>query len=222
MQGLPFDPTPPPKSPPAHAPSVAKGFPHTQGNSGGGNKSKGSASGSTIKNDPNKIDSAMGWVLFATIGGLVFILMGQNLVPYAILVGNLAAATVAPFQQWWITRFLIYWPVRLMGMALGVLLFSVIQYLEVRPQLLRKWLPNGNLRNQKLFWAYLLTAAALVVDIFFCLLFWPPVNSPLGWSVFRAGFAPQLLNRMNMIRTFATLFGGMILVAVHTHIKKRW
>jgi hypothetical protein len=201
-----------PSAPPTHAPSVAKGFPHTQG------KSQGQAKG----NDPNKIDSVMGWVLFGTIGGLVFLLMGQNLVPYGNLFGNIAGMAVAPFRQWWLTRFSIYWPIRLMGMALGVLLFSVIQYLEVRPQLLKKWLPKGSLRAQKLLWAYVLCVGALVVDVCFCLYFWPPVNSPLGWSVFRAGFSADLLNRWNMIRTLATLFGGMILVATHTHIKKRW
>lgn len=178
-------------------------------------------------NDPEKIDSFFGWLLLAVVGGGIFVMLGQNLIPYWDYFSQVGSWM---FQAWrgrnllWFIPIgsIIYWGSNIAGGLLGVGLFLVIQFTEIRPQLLSKRLPQGPERNRRLTAAFILMLCALALDAFFCFLFWPPVNSALGWGVFRAGFSWQLVNKWNMVRTFFTLFGGIIFLAVHDYIKKNW
>lgn len=167
-------------------------------------------------NDPQKIDSAMGWLIIAAVGCVVFVFMGRNLIPYAQMFGNLASALAT---DWW---FPFRWALYILGVFAGVLLFTAIQCLEVRPQLLRDRLPKGEARNKKLRNAYAWLLIALGLDIFFCFTFWPPVNSSLGWGVFRGGFSLSLVHGWNSVQTFVTLFGGIILAATVKSVKENW
>lgn len=169
-------------------------------------------------NDPQKIDTIGGWIVLAVIGGVVFLVMGRNLMPYAQLFGDLAAGPVRDLR--WGGLFAPF--VGVVGSLVGIGLFMGIQYLELRPQLIMGSLPEGQERNRKLRSAWIWFAIALTLDIFFCMLFWPPVNSPLGWGVFRGGFAMSLIAKMNIVQTFLTLFGGMLFVWAQQSIKKHW
>lgn len=167
-------------------------------------------------NDPEKIDSAMGWLIIAAVGCVIFVIMGRNLVPYAQMFGNLASSLAS---NWWAP---LLWALYGLGAIAGVLLFTGIQCLEIRPQLLRDRLPAGEARNRKLRNAYVWFLIALGLDVFFCFTFWPPVNSAMGWGVFRGGFAMSLVNLMNVGQTFVTLFGGMALIATVKSVKENW
>jgi hypothetical protein len=167
-------------------------------------------------NDPEKIDSAMGWLIIAAVGCVVFVIMGRNLVPYAQMFGGLASAVAA---TWWAP---FRWMLYALGAIAGVLLFTGIQCLEIRPQLLKSRLPQGEARNKKLRNAYIWFLIALGMDVFFCFTFWPPVNSSLGWGVFRGGFAMSLVDVWNVGQTFVTLFGGMALLATVKSVKENW
>lgn len=169
-------------------------------------------------NNPEKIDSLIGWLIFAAVGGVVFVFMGRNLIPYAQLFGRL---TSAPVQGFFLSG--ILGPLAgIVGNLIGILLFTGIQLLEVRPQLISNRLPKGEARAKKLKAAYIWMLIAFALDVFFCFIFWPPVNSALGWGIFRGGFAWALINKWNIAQTFVTLFGGVILVATWNAIKKHW
>lgn len=167
-------------------------------------------------NDPEKVDSAMGWLIIAAVGCVVFVVMGRNLIPYAQMFGDLASAPASGL--WAPARWLLYG----IGAIAGLLLFTGIQCLEIRPQLLRSRLPQGEARNKKLRNAYIWFLVALGLDVFFCFTFWPPVNSSLGWGVFRGGFAFSLVNMWNVGQTFVTLFGGMALLATVKSVRENW
>lgn len=178
-------------------------------------------------NDPERIDSAFGWLVLAVVGGIVFMMMGQNLIPYWDYFGAIASRMFEPwrgrFLLWILPLGGVYWLARIAGGVLGVALFSSIQYMEIRPQLLLNGtLPSGPKRNGRLMAAFVFALVALAIDCWFCFLFWPPINSPLGWAVFRAGFSWSLVNKWNMIRTGFTLFGGMIFIFVRDYLKKNW
>ena len=178
-------------------------------------------------NDPEKVDSIFGWVVLAVVGGVVFLMLGQNLIPYWDYFGAIASWMFVHFRGrnfLWILPLgsAVYWIARIIGGVLGVALFCGIQYTEIRPQLLGNRLPKGESRNRRLTAAYILMLVALLIDVWFCFLFWPPVNSTLGLAVFRAGFSWSLVNKWNCIRTFFTLFGGIIFVFVHNYLKKNW
>jgi len=170
-------------------------------------------------NDPEKVDNAIGWLIIAAVGCVVFVVMGRNLVPYAQMFGRLATS---PIEGTGLLLRTLRLAAYIVGAVAGVLLFTGIQCLEVRPQLLRSRLPAGEARNKKLRNAYIWFLVALAFDVFFCFTFWPPVNSSLGWGVFRGGFAMSLVNLWNVGQTFVTLFGGMALLATVKSVKEHW
>jgi hypothetical protein len=172
-----------------------------------------------VWNDPEKVDGAMGWLIIAAVGCVVFVVMGRNLVPYAQMFGGLASSPVEGTGLVMRTLRLAAYGV---GVMAGLLLFTGIQCLEVRPQLLRSRLPQGEARNKKLRNAYIWFLVALGLDVFFCFTFWPPVNSSLGWGVFRGGFSMSLVNILNVGQTFVTLFGGMVLLATVKSVREHW
>lgn len=168
-------------------------------------------------NDPEKIDTMVGWLIVVCVGGVVFVFLGRNLGPYAALFGGLMADAAGGWLGAIIRPFL-----GILGNIAGIGLFTAIQLMEVRPQLLAANLPKGEKRNTKLKNAYLWLLLALAADVFFCFLFWPPVTSELGWGVFRGGFSWGLIDKWNVAQTFVTLFGGIILVAVIDSVRKHW
>jgi hypothetical protein len=154
-------------------------------------------------NNPERVDTAIGWLILIGAGGALFFVLSMNIVPYTSFFGGLLSRLVGDFPGAGILRAIA----TLAGWVVGAMALVAVQSAEAWPVLLGGSPKESRTERweQKMFVASVVATVGYALDAFLCARFWPVLSVPL--NQFRFARMWGLIQWGNVGTTVVTLFG---------------
>jgi hypothetical protein len=171
----------------------------------------------TTFNNPERVDTLIGWAILIGAGGVLFFCLARNLFPYAAFFGDLIRDLVPPD---WVGAKFLRAIATLAGWVVGTLALVAVQSAEAWPVLL-----GGSPKEtrtdrweQKMQVATTVATIGYGLDAFFCAKFWPVLK--VSMEQFRFARMWQLVDLGNIGTTIVTLFGVALYVLLWRFVRR--
>lgn len=170
-----------------------------------------------VFNNPERVDTLIGWAILIGAGGVLFYYLALNLFPYAAFFGQLIRNLIPEGMP-------LLGPLRalatLIGWVVGSMALVAVQSAEAWPVLLGGSPKESRTDRweQKMFVASTVATFGYAIDAFFCARFWPVLKVPM--EQFRFARMWQLIDLGNIATTVVTMFGVAVYVLLWRFVRR--
>lgn len=158
-------------------------------------------------NNPDKIDSVIGWVIIAGLSCALAVILSLNLEPYQNLI-------LAAGRRAFMLRMVLIIPG--VSWILAVLSFSCVQFLEVLPLLAKRQFEDQEYEAFliSMMIRLALSIPAFLLDTFLSLRFFPVLNEGITPDMLFLAFNPSMVNWANCLIVVFTIFGLTLFIII--------
>lgn len=169
-------------------------------------------------NNPERIDSLIGWAILLGAGGVLFYYLALNIFPYAAFFGQLLSQLIPANGGglWGLLRGVA----TLAGWIVGIGALVAVQSAEAWPVLLGGSPKETRIErwDEKMFVASVCATLGYALDAFFCARFWPVLTVPM--EQFRWTRMIGQVDFGNVATVVITMFGVAVYVLLWRFVRK--
>ncbi|MBD1917175.1 MULTISPECIES: hypothetical protein [Cyanophyceae] len=168
-------------------------------------------------NDPERVDTLIGWAILIGAGGVLFYYLALNIFPYAAFFGQLLKNLIPEGIP-------LLAPLRAIatvaGWVIGIGALVAVQSAEAWPVLLGGSPKESRTDRweQKMFVASVIATVGYGLDAFFCGRFWPVLL--VSMEQFRFARMWSLVNWGNIATVVITMFGVAVYVLLWRFVRR--